>query len=114
MSNLTKTQENNLRWAHQNAESLSDPDGPNGGWQDDLAAVCETGSTIMYLLEQAFPFLAEGDKMSDLLAGDEIYWNDPDEGVCSGHGTFVKHLNDEAVLIRKDGVEIEVSHKELS
>jgi hypothetical protein len=56
MSNLTKTQENNLRWAHQNAESLSDPD---GGWQDDLAAVCETGSTIMHLLEQAFPFLAE-------------------------------------------------------
>jgi hypothetical protein len=59
MTDLTKEQNRNLRWAHENAEGLSDPE---GGWQHDLSAVVETGSMIMYLLEQAFPFLAEGDK----------------------------------------------------
>ena len=59
MSDLTKEQKRSLRWAHENAEGLSDPD---GGWQNDLAAVVETGSMIMYLLEQAFPFLGEGVK----------------------------------------------------
>jgi len=54
---LTKDQKRNLRWAHDNAEGLADPDGE---WQHDLAAVVETGSMIMYLLEQTFPFLAEG------------------------------------------------------
>ena len=59
MTDLTKEQKRHLTWAHENAEGLSDPD---GGWQNDLAAVVETGSMIMYLLEQAFPFLAEGVK----------------------------------------------------
>ena len=59
MSNLTKEQMRHLRDARENAEGLADPDGE---WQHDLAAVVETGSMIMYLLEQAFPFLAEGDK----------------------------------------------------
>ena len=59
MIDLTKEQKRHLRWAHENAEGLADPD---GGWQHDLAAVCETGSMIVYLLEQAFPFLAEGDE----------------------------------------------------
>ena len=45
-----------IRWAHENAEGLADSD---GGWQNDLAAVVETGSMIMWQLEQAFPFLAE-------------------------------------------------------
>ena len=34
----------------------------DSGWKHDLAAVCETGSMIIYLLERAFPFLDEGDK----------------------------------------------------
>ena len=50
----------------------------------------------------------------NLLIGDEVYWNDPDEGACSGHGTFVRHLNDEVAVIRKDDVEMEVFVKELS
>ena len=50
----------------------------------------------------------------NLLLGDEVYWNDPDEGTCSGHGTFVRHLNDEVAVIRKDDVEMEVFVKELS
>ena len=50
----------------------------------------------------------------DLRAGDEVYWNDPDEGTCSGHGVFVKHLDESAAVIKKDDVEIEVFVKELS
>jgi hypothetical protein len=55
-------------------------------------------------------------KMNNLLAGDEVYWNDPDEGTCSGHGTFVRYLDGEqtTALIKKDDVEIEVFIQELS
>lgn len=56
---LTKQQKRNLQHVYENAEGLSLED---GGWQNDLAAVVETGSMIMWLLEQAFPFLAEGVK----------------------------------------------------
>ena len=58
---LTEDQKRNLQWAYENAEGLSLED---GGWQNDSAAVVETGSMIMYLLEQAFPdlFLTQGDK----------------------------------------------------
>jgi len=51
---------------------------------------------------------------NNIQEGDEVYWNDPDEGTCSGHGTFVRHLNDEVAIIRKDDVEMEVFVKELS
>jgi hypothetical protein len=50
----------------------------------------------------------------DLRAGDEVYWNDPDEGACSGHGVFVRYDSDGVAVIRKDDVEIEVFVKELS
>ena len=51
----------------------------------------------------------------DLRAGDEVYWNDPDEGACSGHGVFVRYASlMEVAVIRKDDVEIEVFVKELS
>ena len=58
---LTEDQKRNLQWAYENAEGLSLED---GGWQNDSAAVVETGSMIMWLLEQAFPdlFLDKGDK----------------------------------------------------
>ena len=56
---LTERQKQYLRDVRENGEGLADPD---GDWQHDLAAVCETGSMIVYLLEQAFPFLAEGVK----------------------------------------------------
>jgi len=55
---LTKDQKRNLRYVYENAQALSDPD---GGWQHDLAAVVESGETIAWQLEKAFPFLAEGD-----------------------------------------------------
>jgi len=53
---LTESQKRNLRWAYENAEGLSLED---GGWQNDSAAVVDTASNIMWLLEQAFPFLGE-------------------------------------------------------
>tara|TARA_R110002153_G_scaffold35335_1_gene105204 strand:+ start:257 stop:490 length:234 start_codon:yes stop_codon:yes gene_type:complete len=58
---LTENQKRNLQHAYENAEGLSLED---GGWQNDLSAVVETGSMIMWLLEQAFPdlFLGKGDK----------------------------------------------------
>tara|TARA_R110000803_G_scaffold186651_2_gene249019 strand:- start:41 stop:232 length:192 start_codon:yes stop_codon:yes gene_type:complete len=59
MSDLTKQQKRNLQHVYENAEGLSLED---GGWQNDLAAVVETGSMIMWLLEQTFPdlFLDQG------------------------------------------------------
>ena len=57
MSDLTENQKRNLQWAYENAEGLSLED---GGWQNDSAAVVETGSMIMWLLEQAFPDLFLG------------------------------------------------------
>jgi hypothetical protein len=59
MSDLTENQKRNLQHAYENAEGLSLED---GGWQNDSAAVVETGSMIMWLLEQAFPdlFLDQG------------------------------------------------------
>jgi len=56
---LTENQKRNLQHAYENAEGLSLED---GGWQNDSAAVVETGSMIMWLLEQAFPdlFLDQG------------------------------------------------------
>ena len=58
---LTEKQTRNLQHAYENAEGLSLED---GGWRNDLSAVVETGSMIMWLLEQTFPdlFLDQGDK----------------------------------------------------
>ena len=49
-----------------------------------------------------------------LRPGDEVFWSDPDDGKCSGHGIFAKYINDEAAVIKKDDVEIEIFVKELS
>ena len=49
-----------LKHVHENAQALADED---GGWQDNLAAVVDSGSmTMAWQLEQAFPFLDEGVK----------------------------------------------------
>ena len=50
----------------------------------------------------------------DLQAGDEVFWSDPDEGVCSGHGVFVRYHADGVAVIIKDDIELEVFTKELS
>jgi hypothetical protein len=53
---------------------------------------------------------------ANLGTGDEVYWNDPDEGICSGHATFVGHMSyvDGVSVIVKDDVKMQVFTKELS
>ena len=51
---------------------------------------------------------------SNLHAGDEVYWTDPDRGRCSGYGYFVRHIGPEYAVIKKDDTEIEVFVHELS
>jgi hypothetical protein len=53
---------------------------------------------------------------ANLGTGDEVYWNDPDEGICSGHATFIGHMSyvDGVSVIVKDGIKMQVFTKELS
>jgi len=45
--------------------------------------------------------------------GDEVFWNDPDEGICSGYGK-VTEVNGEIYSIKKDdGGELEAFENEL-
>ena len=53
---LTEHQKRNIKFVYDSAEDLSMEDGK---WQNDNAVVIDTGVTIMWLLEQAFPFLWE-------------------------------------------------------
>ena len=46
--------------------------------------------------------------------GDEVFWTDPDDGLCSGIATFIKLVNEEIAIIEKDGVQIEVYTDEIS
>ena len=55
-SHLTEEQKRLLKYVHENAQALADED---SGWQDDLAAVVDSGETMAWQLEQAFPFLKE-------------------------------------------------------
>lgn len=34
--------------------------------------------------------------------GDEVYWNDPDRGLCSGYFTVAKVLDDDMLLLEND------------
>ena len=46
--------------------------------------------------------------------GDEVFWNDPDEGICSGYGK-VTEVNGEIYSIKKDdGGELEALEHELT
>jgi|TARA_R110002051_G_scaffold306103_1_gene376484 hypothetical protein len=45
--------------------------------------------------------------------GDDVYWVDPDEGICSGIATFIEYLDEHVAMVRKDGVLIDVYIKEL-
>ena len=46
--------------------------------------------------------------------GDEVFWTDPDDGLCSGIATFIQSVNEEIAIIEKDGVQIEVYTDEIS
>ena len=63
-------------------------------------------------------------KMTNLQEGDQVYCaaiplqplrrEDPIECVASGHGKFIRYVDDEVALITKDGVQLEVFISELS
>ena len=46
--------------------------------------------------------------------GDEVFWTDPDDGLCSGVATFIQSVNEDITIIEKDGVKIEVCTDEIS
>ena len=46
--------------------------------------------------------------------GVTVYWEDPDDGICSGLAVFVEYLNNEAAIVEKNGVKLEVYVNELS
>jgi len=51
----------------------------------------------------------------DLREGDEVYWNDPDNGICSGIYKIKEFLSAEILLIENEqGSEVEVFRHELS
>jgi|TARA_R100000458_G_C8089238_1_gene120673 hypothetical protein len=50
----------------------------------------------------------------NLEIGFEVYWNDPDEHVCSGYGTIVKIKGDIYCLKMDNGEEVEAFKYELS
>jgi hypothetical protein len=53
--------------------------------------------------------------INDLHEGAEVYWNDPDDGICSGWYIIEKAITDEIVLLRNDaGSELEAYISELS
>jgi hypothetical protein len=46
--------------------------------------------------------------------GDEVFWTDPDDGLCSGVATFIQSVNEDITIIEKDGLKIEVYTDEIS
>ena len=54
--------------------------------------------------------------LESLQTGDEVYWNDPDDDICSGHAKFIGHMSnvDGVSVIVKDGIKMQVFVKELS
>jgi len=56
----------------------------------------------------------QGQAMTNLHQGDEVHWNDPDNGTCSGYGIFQSYKSDEVAEIYKDGELMEVYVHELS
>lgn len=46
--------------------------------------------------------------MMNLQLGDKVYWDDPDNDICSGYGYFVRYYNDEVAIITKDEIELQV------
>jgi hypothetical protein len=50
----------------------------------------------------------------DLVVGDEVYWNDPDNGLTSSYYKVVKIISAEVVLLKNKTSETEAFISELS
>jgi hypothetical protein len=104
--------ENRIKLAEAVVENMDLKDMVQAIYEQELECYEQCEHTFQELWDNYYG--DDDDDNDDLRAGDEVYWNDPDEGACSGHGTFVKYRADGVAVIKKDDVEIEVFVKELS
>ena len=61
--------------------------------------------------------MKKSDWRRNLHSGDEVTWNDPDDGLCSRTGVIgsIRYFGDDKAAIRwQDGDEVEVYLQELS
>jgi len=101
-------------YTEANREKLATAVVENMDLKDMIQALYEQELECYEQCEDTFQELWHNYYGINLMVGDEVYWNDPDEDICSGLGIFVRYLDDGAAVIRKDDVEIEVFVKELS
>ena len=103
-----------VEYTDANREKLAEAVVENMDIKDMIQALYEQEVECYEQDEDTFQELWHNYYGINLMVGDEVYWNDPDEDTCSGLGIFVRYLDDGAAIIRKDDVEIEVFVKELS
>ena len=103
-----------ILYTEENREKLATAVVENMDLSDMVQALYEQELECYERCEDTFQELWHNYYGINLMVGDEVYWNDPDEGACSGHGVFVRYDSDGVAVIRKDDVEIEVFVKELS
>ena len=124
MSKILYTEENREKLAEAVVENMELKDMIQALYENELECYEQCEDTFQELWHNHY-----GDDDDDLRAGDEVlsltprrftlqaddevYWNDPDEGACSGHGVFVRYHADGVAVIRKDSIEMEVFVKEL-
>ena len=109
MSNIPYTEKNREKLATAVVENMDLKDMIQALYEQELECYEQCEDTFQELWHNYYVVNSD-----DLRLGDEVYWNDPDEGTCSGYGTFVRHLDESAAVIKKDDVEIEVFIQELS
>lgn len=66
-----------------------------------------------YYPDKYFTYMGENQDL-DIRVGDEVYWNDPDEGICSGYYKVSEVLGDVFRLTNDSGAELEAFRHELS
>jgi hypothetical protein len=103
-----------VEYTEANREKLATAVVENMDLKDMIQALYEQELECYEQCEDTFQELWHNYYGINLMVGDEVYWNDPDEDACSGLGIFVRYLDEGAAVIRKDDVEIEVFVKELS
>ena len=101
-------------YTEENRRKLAEAVVENMDLKDMIQALYEQELECYEQCEDTFQELWHNHYGINLMVGDEVYWNDPDEDTCSGHGIFVRYLDEGAAVIRKDDVEMEVFVKELS
>ena len=103
-----------ILYTEENRRKLAEAVVENMDLKDMVQALYEQQIECFEQCEDTFQELWHNYYGINLMLGDEVYWNDPDEDTCSGLGIFVRYLDDGAAVIRKDDVEMEVFVKELS